>query len=86
MRSSKNISSLYAANARGIKASRLAGELAKANITREDAAVMTEADWQMTAAVAGVNAPSQETIELAVGLLRSEAPVNDDPFAPWRKN
>jgi len=72
------------AGARLMKANKLAVELAKANITREDAAVMSPADWESVAAVAGVNVPSTETVQLAVSMLRSEAPIQKDPFAPWR--
>jgi hypothetical protein len=80
----QSTSNRYVAGGRRMKATKLAAELAKANITREKAATMTQADWEGMAISAGVNIPSRETVQLAASMLRSEAPVNDDPFAPWR--
>jgi hypothetical protein len=54
------------------KATKLSAAMTAAKITREDAAVMTAADWEAAALAAGVNVPSAATIAVTLKMLESE--------------
>ena len=53
------------------KAYALAARLHQFNITAEEAGRMTKENWQQLATVTRTNAPSAETVKLALEALRS---------------